>query len=942
MASLNITSLPRHIDELRVWMRDQNLDLLAINETRLDSSIPNESVKIINYQIIRKDRNRFGGGVSIYVRDSLNYVNKSTIVCDEIEAVCLEINKPNSKPFVVISCYRPPSYNPTKFFEYIETIINGLDSGDRELYILGDLNCNMLSSKNTVPNAQFLSLCELYQLEQLIKNPTRITMQSRTLIDVILTNTSQRIVSNGVLHLGISDHSLVYAIRKISIPNKATHEIKELRNFKNFNVNNFNADLERTLWVNVNNSGDPNEMWTYWKSKFIAIVDKHAPLKRKRIRNKKSTWLNVEIKKSMMARDKLKSVAIKTNNSEDWKNYKKAKNKINNDIKATKSQYYKERLRENSSNSAAVWKTINDVMGRDIKQSNINSIKINSTSSTTSNPQEMSETFNTFFIEIGESLAEKLPDSSKSYRDYLVQAQSSFQLRLVTPIEVLGLLKNLSANKATGLDKIPCRLVKMAAPFINDSLSSMFNASIISSIFPSDWKLAKIIPIHKGNEKDELNNYRPISILSSISKVLERLIYNQVYDYLSSNNLLSECQSGFRRFHSTTTSLLEASTEWFTNMDQGKLNSVVFLDLSKAFDTVNHSILLEKLTCYGFHTDTIKWFSSYLFERKQQCLVNGQLSSPKIIKCGVPQGSILGPLLFLMYINDLPNCLKYSKPRMFADDTYITTTGNSLTQVINFVNSDLSYISEWLLANKLSLNITKTEHMFIGSDDMLNKISDAVAVHFGNNPIKRVHKSKSLGIIIDERLSWTDHIDVLSRKVSSAIGGLRQARPFVDLKTAKTIYNSLIEPLFDYCDVVWDTIGAVPSTRLQKLNNRAARVITQTGYEVRSSDIRNQLGWSTLDERRQNHKSIMMYKVLNGIAPAYLKRYFSYGADTSRYFLRGSGVNLSLPKPNTDYMKKIFKLSGAKLWNSLPVQLKLLPTLSTFKRGLASQTSVPN
>ena len=163
---------------------------------------------------------------------------------------------------------------------------------------------------------------------------------------------------------------------------------------------------------------------------------------------------------------------------------------------------------------------------------------------------------------------------------------------------------------------------------------------------------------------------------------------------------------------------------------------------------------------------------------------------------------------------------------MFANDTYITTTGNSLTQVINFVNSDLSYISEWLLANKLSLNITKTEHMFIGSDDMLNKISDAVAVQFGNNPIKRVHKSKSLGITINERLSWTDHIDVLSRKVSSAISRLRQVRPFVDLKTAKTIYNSLIQPLFDYCDVVWDTIGAVPSTRLQKLNNRAARVIT--------------------------------------------------------------------------------------------------------------------
>ena len=210
---------------------------------------------------------------------------------------------------------------------------------------------------------------------------------------------------------------------------------------------------------------------------------------------------------------------------------------------------------------------------------------------------------------------------------------------------------------------------------------------------------------------------------------------------------------------------------------------------------------------------------------------------------------------------------------------------------------------------------------------------------FGNNPIKQVYKSKSLGITIDERLSWTDHIDVLSHNVSSAIGGLTQVRLFVDLKTAKTIYNSLIQPLFDYYDVVWDTIGAVPNTRLQKLNNRAARVIMQTGYEVRSSDTKNQLGWSTLDERRQNHKSIMIYKVVNGIAPAYLKRYFSYGGDTSRYCLRGSNVNLSLPKPNTDYMKKSFKFSGAKLWNSLPIQLKLLPTLSSFKQGLASDLS---
>lgn len=404
--------------------------------------------------------------------------------------------------------------------------------------------------------------------------------------------------------------------------------------------------------------------------------------------------------------------------------------------------------------------------------------------------------------------------------------------------------------------------------------------------------------------------------------------------------MLSECQSGFRRFHSTTTSLLEATTEWFTNMDHGKLNSVVFLDLSKAFDTVNHCILLDKLIYYGFHTETLNWFRSYLFERKQQCLVNGHLSSPKTIKCGVPQGSILGPLLFILYINDLPNCLEYSKPGMFADDTYITTTGSSLTQVIQLVNSDLGNISEWLLANRLSLNVAKTEQMFIGSDDNLNKISNSAAVYLGNKPIKRVRKSKSLGITIDERLSWTDHINVLSRKVSSAIGGLRQVRPFVDLNTAKTIYNSLIQPLFDYCDVVWDTIGVQLSTRLQKLKNRAGRIITQKGYEVRSSEIRSLLRWETLVERRQKNKCIMLYKVLNGFAPTYLKKYFSYRNNTSKYCLRDGSTNLSLPKANTEFLIKSFKFDGAKLWNSLPSVIKSCNTLSSFRRELMSLSSI--
>lgn len=646
MASLNIASLPLHIEELRIWILNQNLDILAINETRLDGSVPNESVHIPNYQIVRNDRNRNGGGVCIYIRNSVNFVDKSRLILNEIEALCIEINKPQSKPFVVMSCYRPPNADAKQFFENLQLIVNRLDSGNTELFILGDLNCNMLPSHNNSPKNELNSLCELHQLDQLISTPTRITSNTRTLIDIILTNRPHRIVSSGVIHLSISDHSLVYAIRKISVSSKTSHTITEIRNFKNFCVDDFNDDLKNIPWGEVDKFDDPNQMWCCWKMMFLGVINKHAPLKKKRIRNKKSPWLNAGIKRSMIERDKLKSTAIRTNFSEDWSNYKKAKNRVNNKIKETKTQYYKEHFRSNSGKPREIWKSINEVMSRNTKNdSNINSIKTNAGSTTS--PEVMSETFNKYFTEIGDKLADKLPDSTKIYSDFLLPVNSTFQLRQVSLAEVLKLLKNLPTNKATGLDKIPCRLVKLSSPFIADSLCNIFNMSIISGIFPLEWKVAKVIPIHKDNEKDELNNYRPISILSAISKVMERLVYNQLYEYLSKNELLSKCQSGFRHSHSTTTSLLDATNEWYANMDQGNLNSVVFVDLSKAFDTVNHSILLKKLSHYGLHAETLKWFNSYLTERRQQSLVNGYLSSAKTIKCGVPQGSILGPLFFL-------------------------------------------------------------------------------------------------------------------------------------------------------------------------------------------------------------------------------------------------------------------------------------------------------
>ena len=423
--------------------------------------------------------------------------------------------------------------------------------------------------------------------------------------------------------------------------------------------------------------------------------------------------------------------------------------------------------------------------------------------------------------------------------------------------------------------------------------------------------------------------FRKLSVGSSTGV---HSFYDQLYTFIAENELLTNYQSGFRGLHSTVTSLLEATNEWAYNIDSGNvLNAVMFLDLKKAFDTVDHEILLNKLNAYGIKGTAGNWLRSYLNERNQKYFVNGHFSSNRLLQCGVPQGTILGPLLFLIYINDLPNCLIHSRARMFADDTNLTYASNNIHEINHNLNEDLANVSEWLSANKLTLNQTKTEFMLIGSRQRINTFQSTPLLVINNVPVKQVSHTKSLGVHIDENLSWNVHIEKLSKKVASGIGALKRIRPYVPFTTMQLIYKCLVQPYFDYCSAVWDSCSSYLVNKLQKLQNRAARVLTSSSYDTNADYLFESLGWKNLVSQRRFTKAIIVYKSLNGLAPDYLSNMFVDRNSITNYALRDTSNKLALSLPRTNYLKNSFSYSGAVLWNSLPTELRQASTLHKFK-----------
>ena len=938
--SLNIFSLLPHLDELRVLVDTEKPHIMCINETKLDHSVDDALINIDNYSIIRKDRNKFGGGVALYIHQNIQFEVKHDLMCDELESLSIQIKNGKFKPFILTTIYRPPG-KPVSYFSDLESLFGKLESQNGESVIIGDTNCDFDTPLDN-DTRHLRNILNSFGYTQLIKDATRTTRSTSTVIDHIITNRPDIVSSCGVRPCGISDHDALFLIRNARAPKlKVPPKVIDVRNYKRFNIDSFQSDIRSIPLEQIKLvSKDANELWLRWKAFFLNILNKHAPITKIKIKGNMVPYITSEVKALIRTRDYLRAKANKTGSVYLRQAFNHIRNKVNVKLSELRKNYYSQKLEENKENLKGTWKVLKQAMGQGTKSLNIDKVIYEGTEYT--DDKEIADICNKHFVSIGKRLAEGIPDTGESPTAHIKATNKKFMFRKVTTSEVEKVLTKLINSKAAGIHNIPNKILKDSYEVIAPSLSEIFNCSISTNIFPDDFKIGKVSPAHKSNSRSDLNNYRPISVLPTIARVFERLLYIQMYTYLTEEKLLSQQQFGFRSLHSTALALGKATNQWLMNIDNGKLNSVVFLDIKKAFDTVDHKILLKKLTCYGFKDNSLRLIESYLKDRIQCCYVNGKMSSLEHIICGVPQGSILGPLLFIIYMNDLSEFVPDTDITMFADDTSFAKAFKDVSEIKQCLVPAFSKICRWLNFNKLSLNTVKTEFMIIGTPNNIRNIDRnpestpyQIVGHNGSR-ISRVKSVKSLGLIVDDTLTWSDHIDYISGKIKRGVGVMKKTAKYLDENSLLMLYRTIVETHFRYCNVVWGQCNETLKDKLQLLQNRAARILTKTKYENADHlKLLCQLGWLTVRNLIKLDLGIFMYKSQNKLLPETAGEFHVRTEEVHSYQTRSVTTgNVFLPRFALSFTQRSITFSGAKLWNEIPVIIKKVSSLDSFNEKL--------
>jgi hypothetical protein len=908
---VNIRGLRSNIGELSNLCKVQKPSIVVVVETFLDSSVKDgaDCISIPGYSLCcRKDRpgDTGWGGIAAYCADGIAIHHDTKHDPTDLELMWFTVAL-NSQKLLIGALYRPPSANSDAIEYFDSTTLSKMkEFGANSVMLVGDFNVHhqeWLGSRVTdAAGRRTLQLANSLGLQQIVKEPTR----EDQILDLALTDLKATAVT--FAKLGTSDHNPV--LIKLDVPVYRDKPYKrKVWQYNKADYWGMRAHLSSTDWPKVFNTKDPEKACSEVTEIICDAMDIFIPGKTISRKPGDKAWFNDKCKQAAAKKRVLFRKLKKENTQENKVNFAHARSEFNHAEMVAKVSYnnrLKEDLTDSSLTSKSWWKIVNTLSGS-ATHSDIPVIDHQNQAHITA--KDKAEVFCEAFtkkcrLDKADDPAPSIPSSTSATKDHIV-----FKCK-----DVKKLLQQLKPDKATGPDQIPTRVLKECCSELASPLSRLYTLCFSCGTFPNQWKLASVVPVHKRDSKSDPTKYRPISLLSNISKIMEALVKNQLQGYLFQNNLVSHRQYGFRPKHSTADLLATLSQKWSNALDRGEEVRLIALDIKGAFDKVWHNGLCAKLKSKGVTGKLLTWIQSYLSNRSMKVVISGQSSSSALINASVPQGSILGPLLFSVFIDDLTDECE-NELYLYADDSTlyaeIRSSADSISQTAS-LNRDLHHMKMWSDKWKVTFEPSKCKAMTISRRRNPSKLG----LHFGDCQLTERDELDILGVTVDSKLTWAKHISNITARAGQRLGALRRVATKLDMKGRSTVYKAQVRSVMEYASLCW--IGASPTTLslLDKIQKKAVKII---GVEEKLA--LSKLNIASLHHRRQVAAVTALYKMHTSscpidfksmLPPPYIRRRIT------RNSVSMPSHSLALPPSRTRAGDRTFIQSATVVWNSLP------------------------
>lgn len=927
---LNARSIVRKLDDLEIIINKfSKLDAVVVTETWLQKSTT-KFFNIHNFDAHHVTRPGVGGGVSIYV----NNIWKSKVlhIVDNMQHSIIHVSiSAHNYKFAIIAFYNPSEVNSNNFLMDLEELLLRFNHSDTCL-LIGDANINTLLHSNSRDKYDTLAKSFNYQLCN--KNlPTRITASSATQIDHIWLNNKDKsqVTLYNILN-DFSDHNmLVVDVRRddVTIQNKNNNRMVKL----DIDYNKLNDYLSvqklKRCFHDVNEYHNNLQIYlaeAVSKCAKSSIVGKFKTINstlNKPWIDKKFLML-VKMKDILYSRTKCKNpskIAVE--------DYKCIANQVTKYKRELQKSFYSKILANNCGPKQA-WANINTILANKVNNSIcIDELLIDDNKILENN--KICESMNEYFVNIACKLA--IVFDSNTLVDYqaIQRTKNSLFIAPTDECEVLKLIKGLKNHGKPNDGVLTNKLIKNCRHTLAPYLTDIINLSINSGIVPISCKTARVVPIHKAGAKNLPGNYRPISILPALSKLLEKVIKIRLMSFLTKYDVLNKYQYGFRTKHNTLNAIIDMLTPIQVALDESRLAGGLFIDLTKAFDTVNHKILLKKMECAGIRGTPLNWFTSYLDKRKQYVNINNTNSSSCTILHGVPQGSVLGPILFLLYINDIGTLDLTGKITLFADDILLTYIADTESNIMRSMQHDLDLLLDWFKRNKLTLNSDKTKYMFFHKKTYTPNSLNNVCIQ--GEIIERVNKIKYLGLVIDSNIKWTDHINYIKNKILPVLSVLHRLH-YKGIKSdqLKSLYYALIHSHLTYLNEIWGTCHKNQLSILEVLQKRALKIIFNLPFRTHTIDVYKFTKIAPLNVSIRLNRGLYIYKIkfrliVSNTQLGLVNELHSYNTRTRDKYVK-------ILKKTTTYGINSVINQATKEFNLLPSELTNCKSISIFKKKL--------